>query len=177
MAHINHPVELSTWAAKEAIRRIRETGAVIRTQSPLIRHINDRAADWAQMWEEQVRMGCVPYYMFVERDTGASHYFSIPLARAWDIYQQAVQQVSGLGRTASGPTMSAFPGKVCVEGVAHIHGEKVFVLNFLQCRDPDWVHRPFFAKFDPEACWLDDLEPAFEEQFFFEEKHREQAAS
>jgi hypothetical protein len=31
------------------------------------------------------------------------------------------------------------------------------------------VRRPFFARFDPEATWLDQLEPAFgEESFFFE---------
>ena len=29
--------------------------------------------------------------------------------------------------------------------------------------------RPFFARYDEEAIWLDDLEPAFgEEAFFFE---------
>ena len=45
--------------------------------------------------------------------------------------------------------MSASPGKVQVLGTQEIHGEKVFVLNFLQGRNPDWVGRPFFAKYDP----------------------------
>ena len=32
-----------------------------------------------------------------------------------------------------------------------------------------WVGRPFFARYDPQATWLDELRPAFgEEQFFFE---------
>ena len=43
---------------------------MIRTQAPLIRSINDDAATWAGMWRTQMRMGMVPYYMFVERDTG-----------------------------------------------------------------------------------------------------------
>ena len=65
--------------------------------------------------------------------------------------------------------MSATPGKVLVDGVARIKGEEVFVLKFIQARDPRWVGRPFFARFDPEATWLDQLEPAFgEEEFFFE---------
>lgn len=42
-AHFNHPRELSTHAVKEAITRIRKTGAQIRTQSPLLKHINDKA--------------------------------------------------------------------------------------------------------------------------------------
>ena len=66
--------------------------------------------------------------------------------------------------------MSAAPGKVEIVGVQEIQGEKVFVLRFLQGRNPDWVGVPFFAAFDPEATWLDELKPAFGEQrFFFED--------
>ena len=55
-------------------------------------------------------------------------------------------QVSGLSRTARGPSMSASPGKVEISGVAEVNGQKVFVLRFLQARNPQWVQRPFFAK-------------------------------
>lgn len=173
MAHFNHWREMDTPIAREAIRRIRETGAVIRTQAPLLRHINDDPRIWADMWREQVRLGLVPYYMFVERDTGAKQYFEVPLARAWDIYRQAMQEISGLGRTARGPSMSAGPGKVEIQGVSEINGEKVFVLRFIQARNPDWVQRPFFARYDENATWLDQLEPAFgEEKFFFEDEYQ-----
>jgi KamA family protein len=169
MAHYNHWRELDTPIARAAIRRLRETGVTIRSQGPLLAHINDRAEDWARLWREQVRVGIHPYYLFVERDTGARQYFEVPLARAWEIYRDAMQSVSGLSRTARGPSMSAGPGKVEVQGVTEIQGEKVFVLRFLQGRNPDWVQRPFFARFDPEATWLDQLRPAFgEERFFFE---------
>ena len=50
-----------------------------------------------------------------------------------------------------------------------INGEKVFTLRFLQGRNPDWVCKPFFAKLNSSAIWLDDLEPINgEKQFFFE---------
>ncbi len=175
MAHFSHPVELETQAVQQAIRRIRETGAEIRTQSPILRHINDDPAVWATMWQQQVQLGMIPYYMFVVRDTGAQHYFGITLERAWEIFRQAYQKVSGLARTVRGPSMSATPGKVQILGVSEINDEKVFVLRFLQGRNPDWVHRPFFARYNPEAIWLDDLEPAFgEQEFFFESEMREQ---
>lgn len=171
MCHVNHWKELSTPVARDAIRRIRSTGAEIRTQSPLIRRINDDPHVWAKMWKEQVRLGCVPYYMFVERSTGSKRYFAVPLVRAWEIYQKAIQQVSGLGRTVRGPSMSAYPGKVSVDGITEIRGEKVFVLKFLQAREPNNVMRPFFARYDPAATWLTDLQPAFgKKKFFFEEK-------
>jgi len=74
MAHFSHPRELGTGEARRAMQRIRNTGASIRTQSPLIRHVNDGPAIWASMWREQVRLGAVPYYMFVARDTGPRQY-------------------------------------------------------------------------------------------------------
>jgi len=55
--------------------------------------------------------------------------------------------------------MSCTPGKVEVTGVEEIMGQKVFVLRFLQCRDEEWIGRPFFAKYDDKAVWFDDLEP------------------
>ena len=169
MAHFNHLVELKTGSVKQAIKKMRETGAQIRTQSPLLTHINDDANMWAQMWQKQVDLGCIPYYMFVVRDTGAQHYFGIPLVRAHEIFRNAIKQVSGLARTVRGPSMSATPGKVQIDGVAQVNDQKVMVFRMLQGRDPEWVNKPFFAKYDENAIWLDDLKPAFEEKFFFED--------
>jgi KamA family protein len=171
MAHFTHPRELETPLVREAIGRIRSTGAVIRTQAPLIRHINDSASTWAEMWKRQVALGCVPYYMFVERDTGPNDYFGVPLLEAHDIFRRAFRSVSGLARTVRGPSMSATPGKVVVLGTQEIHGERVFVLGFLRARRREWVGRPFFARLDPRAKWLDDLQPAFgESRFLFEDE-------
>ena len=169
MAHFSHPRELQTRAVQRAIRRIRKTGAEIRTQSPFLRYINDEPQVWAEMWQQQVELGCVPYYMFVVRDTGAQHYFGIPLIKAYDIYHKAYQKVSGLARTVRGPSMSADPGKIQILGVNEICGKKVFVLNMLQARKPELVMQPFFAKYNENALWIDDLEPAFGDRFIFEE--------
>ncbi|MDD3979084.1 MAG: lysine 2,3-aminomutase [Proteiniphilum sp.] len=168
-AHFNHPVELSTDAVKQAIDRIRNTGAQIRTQSPLLRHINDDPQVWASMWKEQVNLGMIPYYMFVARDTGSKAFFDVPLERAWNIFRKAYRNVSGISRTVRGPSMSANPGKIQILGVTEVQGEKVFVMRFIQCRNPKLVDIPFFAKYDKKATWFDELVPAFgEEQFFFQ---------
>ena len=168
MAHFSHPRELEPPLVAEAVRRIRSAGAVIRTQAPLIRSINDDPVAWAAMWRSQTRMGMVPYYMFVERDTGPQGYFAVPLARGYEIYRDAFRSVSGLARTVRGPSMSATPGKLCVDGIVDVAGEKVFALHMIQARDPQLVGKPFFARFDPDAIWLSDLEPAFSSRFPFE---------
>ena len=113
-------------------------------------------------------MGMIPYYMFVERDTGPRDYFAVPLARACEVFRDAYRSVSGLCRTVRGPSMSATPGKVCVDGVAEVAGQQVFVLHMIQARDPGLVGKPFFARFDPDAVWLSDLAPAFAARFPFE---------
>ena len=173
MAHFNHHRELETDAVKEAVRRIRKTGAQIRTQSPLLNHINNDSEVWAKMWRTQVDMGMVPYYMFVPRDTGAQSYFGVSLEQAHKIYTEAFKSVSGICRTVRGPSMSAGPGKIRIVGISEVKGEKVFVLEFLQGRNPDWVGKPFFAAFDSKAKWLDDLVPAFgEAEFFFEKEYK-----
>jgi len=170
MAHFNHYRELQTGAVQEAIRRIRATGAQIRTQSPILKNINAEPEIWSTMWKEQVKQGLIPYYMFIARDTGAQEYFGVPIAEAWEVFQKAYINVSGIARTVRGPSMSCTPGKVRIIGTTEIRGEKAFVLEFIQGRNNDWVCRPFFAKYDKEALWMTDLQPAFgNENFFFEE--------
>ena len=40
----------------------------------------------------------------------------------------------------------------------------------MQGRNPNWVETPFFAKYDENAIWLDDLKPAFTDKFFFQDE-------
>ncbi|MDV7245228.1 MULTISPECIES: lysine 2,3-aminomutase [Rhodococcus] len=159
MLHLSHVAELQTDAAKAALARLASTGAVLRAQAPVVRHVNDDPRVWADLWQAQVRHNVVPYYMFVERDTGARPYYGLPLARAYDIYREALQQVSGLGRTARGPVMSASPGKVVIDGVVELDGGRAFALRYLQARNPEMVGRPFFAAYDEQAQWWDELRP------------------
>jgi len=161
---------MSTDAFREAVKRIRQTGAVIRSQSPVLNHVNSSPAIWKKMWVDQVNLGIIPYYMFIPRNTGAHRFFSIPLVRAYDIYRKAFSQVSGLARTVRGPSMSALPGKIKIDGIPEIKGQKYISMSFIQGRSSDWVKKPFFAEYDEKACWFNELKPAFgDKNFFFEQ--------
>ena len=192
MGHYSHPVELEPEIAREATRRIRNTGTQIRMQAPLIRHVNDEPEAWATLWKTGVRLGLIPYYMFVERDTGARNYFEVPLVECYKIFKEAYSSVSGLARSVRGPSMSAFPGKVRILGVVTLRDimdshvfetlreslgfdllvdadKPLMVCDFIQARDPAWVRKPFFATLDENAAWFDDLRPAFgKDRFYFE---------
>lgn len=157
MAHINHFIELENNLTQRAISRLRSAGATVRMQAPLLRYINDSAEVWQNMWRTAARLGCYPYYMFVERDTGANNYFQVPLHQCYEIYSEAFQGVSGLSRTARGPVMSCDIGKVSISGILDIGEKKYFLLNLLQSRDATRSNKPFLADFDANAFWYSDL--------------------
>jgi L-lysine 2,3-aminomutase len=184
MAHLSHPVELEPAIARTALARIRDTGAVVYCQAPIIGRVNNDAAAWARLWRAEQRAGAVPYYMFVARDTGPRDYFKVPLARAAEVFRDAYSTLPGLARTVRGPVMSTTGGKVVVDGVvderdgpdgagrldranAAVDGVpgapgtgRFFQLRYLQARDPRLVGRPFRAVYSADAAWIDELELA-----------------
>ena len=111
--------------------------------------------------------------------------------RCYEIFKAAYASVSGLSRSVRGPCMSAFPGKVRVLGVVSLRDmmdgaviesvhdsvgfdildpdKPLLVCDFIQARDPAWVRKPFFAEFDENASWFDELRPAFgKARYYFE---------
>lgn len=174
MVHFNHPQELAPKIVAGAVKKILSTGAQIRTQAPLLKNINDDHKIWAEMWRKQVNLNMIPYYMFIARDTGAKQYFEVPLERAWEIFRDAYRQVSGVCKTVRGPIMSSLPGKVQVLGKTQVEKDgnmtDAFVLRFIQARNPEWVNKPFIAKFNPNAYWINDLEPLYGNKFFFQDE-------
>lgn len=167
MAHFNHPVELDTPVVQEAIMNLKCIGAEIRTQAPLLRNINNKASIWAAMWEKQMQLGCVPYYMFLPRDTGAQHYFAENLFKAFDIYRNAIKHTPGLCRTVRGPVMSMTTGKVEILD----YEQGVFTLRYIQNRDPELTYKVFQAiSLVKQPHWFHDLacfDPRYSD--FFEE--------
>jgi len=159
VANINHPRELSTDTVRCAIARIRATGAEIRAQSPMLRHINDTPEVLSALWQEEVRLGIIPYYQFIVRDTGARHYFGVPIVDALNIFREAYRRVSGICRTVRGPCMSTKQGKVQVLDVQELQGEKALLLRYLQSTVPEQVMRTFFAVYDDQADWFTGLRP------------------
>lgn len=166
MSHFNHPAELKSDIVIDAIKNLRATGAEIRTQAPLLKTINNKSEIWAEMWETQVQMGMIPYYMFLPRDTGAQHYFAEDLKTALNIYKSAIQKLSGLCRTAKGPVMSALHGKIEVLDCV----DDVFYLRYLQHRDPGLAYKVFKGRELVEnPKWFTDLTTIDEyEQHYFE---------
>lgn len=162
MAHFNHPNEMDNSAVQEAMYNIRQTGAEIRTQAPVLKNINDDPAVWNEMWKKQVNLGLVPYYMFIERETGPYEYFGLPISRVYDIYHNAVRNSASFAKTVTAPVMSASKGKVHVMGTVDnpADGKKYFMLQYVRHRDASKTFKPFLAHYNEQATWFDQLEIA-----------------
>ena len=72
--HANHAQELSP-AVVAACQRLRAAGVTVLSQSVLLRGVNDRVEDLAQLSEALIASGVVPYYLHVlDRVQGAAHF-------------------------------------------------------------------------------------------------------
>jgi L-lysine 2,3-aminomutase len=160
MAHTSHPREIAGELPRRALSRIRSTGALLFGQAPLIARVNDDEQTWSTLWRTELAAGMVPYYQFVERDTGPHEYFKVSLERAVRIFQRAYAGLPGLARVVRGPVMSTTPGKVLLDGIVDEPDGRYFSLRMIQARDPALVGRPFRARHSFDAAWLDDLDLA-----------------
>ncbi len=167
MAHFNHPNELDNGIVQQAIFNIRQTGAEIRTQAPILNHINNNSDDWARMWKMQVKLGMIPYYMFVERETGPYDYFRIPLAEVYKTYRNAIRKTGSFAKTVTGPVMSADKGKVHILGIVTnpVNGADYFMMQYVRHRDYRQTYKPFFMEYDAEASWVDQLQEVRAEEY------------
>jgi hypothetical protein len=133
---------------------------VIYADGTLAGTVNDAPGVWAALWRTQVRLGMIPRTMALVPVTGPRTHFRVTLARAQQIFATAYANVSGLARTVRGPAMRDERGLVRIAGTVVADGRNVFVLRYLQARDPGLAGTPFFAAFSADAAWLTDLRPA-----------------
>lgn len=72
--HANHANEIDASVA-QALRRLRETGAVLLNQSVLLRGVNDDAPALARLSETLFDAGVLPYYLHqLDRVAGVAHF-------------------------------------------------------------------------------------------------------
>lgn len=169
VANFNHPKELSTKAVQLAIQKILDAGIQIRTQSPILKGVNDTPHIWREMWNLQVKLGCIPYYMFIPRETGAQRFFSLPINKAVDIFKDACRGVSGLVKTVRGPVMSTAEGKLEVMDYSPDkanYRNLVFTVRYLQHRDPQKVGEIYTVVYPRDSLWFRNSWPDEDEGMY-----------
>lgn len=92
---VNHPAELSPLFA-DRIGALLEAGIPVRSQSVLLRGVNDSAETLEALFSGLVRLGVDPYYLFQGDMAAGTAHFRVPLSRGLAIYEELRKRLSGL---------------------------------------------------------------------------------
>jgi len=150
IAHFNHPVEL-TDAAIESVNLLQKAGAILVHQTPLIKGVNDDPLVLNELLNEMSYIGVTPYYVFQCRPTAGNRTFSVPLERAFEIFEMARVKCSGLAKRARF-AMSHESGKIEVVGLTP---DQIFFKFHRAARNGNSGKFMAFKR-NPDAYWFDD---------------------
>ncbi len=156
MTHFNHPRELTDTACL-ALDLLMKAGTVICNQTPVLKGINGDPETLESLMRSLSDIGVNPYYFFQCRPTAGNIPYVLPLSEAFQIFEEAKRNVSGLAKRAR-LVMSHSLGKIELLGLTEHH----MYLKFHRSRyDTDKGRFLIFHR-DDNAYWLDDLVPVEE---------------
>lgn len=179
MAHFSTPREVLNPLTIAAIRRLQAHHVVLRSQSPMMKHISlfpkeDGAIDIqrsADNWIDLANiLGCLSvgfHSIYCPRPTGEHHYFTAPLAEMHQVFDLIYRSLPSINRPSRHLSMTTSAGKISILGRAEVKGETVFALKFTEGRNMAWLDKVFLAKFDDATNNVALLQPYDTESFFF----------
>ncbi|MFA5392514.1 MAG: KamA family radical SAM protein [Candidatus Paceibacterota bacterium] len=95
LLHFEHPDEL-TQETREAIKRLRSTGAILLSQSVFLKGINDKVSVLEKMFEELTALGVRPYYILHNDEPKGTKHFTVDFKKEIKIMTELRQRLSGL---------------------------------------------------------------------------------
>ena len=143
--HANHPREL-TDAARAACRRLADQGAMLVSQSVLLKGVNDDVETLAALMRAFVGARIKPYYLHHgDLAPGTSHW-RVPIATGQDLMRQLRARLSGLAMPTYVLDIPGARGKVPI-GPQSIRadGEKRYVVT-----DPQGVEHLYVDRLDSD---------------------------
>ena len=185
MAHFSAPKELLNISTIAAIRRLQAHGVMVRSQSPIMKHISlftdaqgevdvDRSAqNWIDLALIFATLKIGFHSMYFARPTGEHHYFTAPLAGVEKVFNKLYRSLSSINRPSRHISMTSSAGKISIMGTADVNGETVFALKFTEGRNMEWLDKVFLAKYDLKQNTVDLLEPLGSKEFFYRDELRQ----
>jgi L-lysine 2,3-aminomutase len=182
MSHFSTPRELMNPSTIAAIRRIKATGASVRSQSPVMTNISlflkengevdvDRSAkNWIDLGNLLSMVGVGFHSMYCARPTGEHHYFTQPLAQIEKVFYKVYRDLPSISRPSRYITMTASAGKISLLGTVEIAGEKLFALKFNEGRNMEWMDKVYLAHYDEKENTIINLKPYRADKHFFEDE-------
>ena len=180
MAHFSTPRELLNPLTLAAIRRLQRHQVVVRSQSPIMRHISlfedtqgkidvERSArNWIDLANIMSMLSIGFHSIYCARPTGEHQYFTAPLADLHKVFDKVYRSLPSLSRPSRHLSMTTSAGKISILGTTEVKGETYFALKFTEGRNMEWLDKVFLAKYDQRTNNVALLEPLEGGKFFFE---------
>jgi lysine 2,3-aminomutase len=150
MCHFNHPREF-TPVAIQGLNALQRAGVVLINQTPLIAGVNDDPDTLYELFRNCAAHGATPYYVFQCRPTLGNRMFSLPVERAYKIFETAKMKGSGLAKRAR-LCMSHETGKLEIIALTAQH----IIFKYHRAADPELAGRVMIFKRNHNAHWFDD---------------------
>ena len=155
VTQFDHPREITPTSTR-AVHKLIRSGVIVSNQTSLLKGVNDDPAILADLQNNLIRIGVIPYYIFQCRPVKrVKSKFQIPLRKAVDIVQEAKEMMNGHSKRFKF-CMSHDTGKIEILGTL---GDDM-LFKFHQARDPEMLGRVFSVPVDNSAGWLDDVDLA-----------------
>ncbi len=150
VTHFNHPREITEKAVR-AIKILQAAQVTVVNQTPLLKDINSDPEILSELMNHLTYYGVIPYYVFINRPVVGNRMFSVPVEKAYEIFNETKQSCSGLAKKAK-LIMSHATGKIEVVG---LDPEYTY---FKYHRHPDILRmgKLFKKKRIKAGCWFDD---------------------
>jgi KamA family protein len=114
VTHFNHPIEVTSEAARACLRLLQH-GMPIVNQSVLLAGINDDAAVVLRLNEELIRIGVKPYYLFHCKSVDGAVHFRTPVITGIDVIEFMSGRTSGLALPHFVVSLANGNGKVRIQ--------------------------------------------------------------
>lgn len=124
--HINHPREI-TPAFVQSINRLNSSGAMVLSQTVLMKRVNDSADALQELFVRLVEIGVKPYYLHHLDAAAGTHHFRISLARGKELYAKLRQTTTGIAIPTYVIDLPGGLGKYPVDLFKHVSGREYSV--------------------------------------------------
>ena len=94
VVHVNHPAELDA-AAREALRRLRDTGVTLLNQTVLLAGVNDAVDTLCDLSRALFEAGVLPYYLHAPDPVRGTAHFFVSDTRARELLRAVAARLSG----------------------------------------------------------------------------------
>ena len=152
MTNFNHPRELTEPAIK-AIALLHKANLIMTNQTPLLKGINSDPFVLSELFKKLSFIGVPPYYVFQCRPTLGNKPYAVPVEEAYEIFEQARINCSGLAKRARF-VMSHSTGKIEVVGNTE---HQIYFKYHSSANSQDGYNLLIFER-NPYAYWFDDYE-------------------